>query len=52
MTRIIKNVSRKKRYVLPCIFALPWLILFSSSWAGGELLGYLFGAGQSEAQWR
>jgi hypothetical protein len=52
MTRIIKKISRSKRYVLPCIFALPWLVLFSSSWAGGELLGYLFGAGQSEAQWR
>jgi hypothetical protein len=31
--------------------ALPWIIVFHSSWAWGELLGYLFGPGRSAERW-
>lgn len=32
--------------------ALPWIMAFNTSWALGELLGYLFGPGDSAARWQ
>ena len=31
--------------------ALPWIIVFHTSWAWGEMLGYLFGPGRSADRW-
>jgi hypothetical protein len=50
--RSVKNVRRRRRYARALVQALPWIGLFSASWAAGELLGYLCGAGGSVAQWR
>ena len=32
--------------------ALPWIIVFHTSWAAGELIGYLYGPGRSADRWR
>jgi hypothetical protein len=32
--------------------ALPWIIVFHTCWAAGELIGYLLGPGRSADRWR
>jgi hypothetical protein len=32
--------------------ALPWIIVFHTCWAAGELIGYLFGPGRSADRWQ
>lgn len=45
--RIGRNVLRKRRHVPQLLASAPVLVLFSLSWAWGELVGYLFGGGRS-----
>lgn len=50
--RVTRAVAARRRYRDKLVQALPWMLLFTTCWAGGEVLGYLAGAGQSAAQWR
>lgn len=42
-TRVIRTVLKKRRYLRPCLLALPYLLLFAAVWSWGELAGYLSG---------
>jgi hypothetical protein len=48
----VARVAARRRYAAKLLPALPWILLFTTCWAGGEVLGYLAGAGQSAAAWR
>ena len=50
--RIIKELATRRRHLLRLLQALPWIAAFTTSWAIGEFTGYLFGPGNSAAQWR
>lgn len=50
--RVARAVAARRRYGTKLIGALPWILLFTTCWAAGEITGYLAGAGQSAAQWR
>ena len=46
--RALTNVIRKRRHVGQCVRALPWLVITTTAWAFGELVGYMTGrAGES-----
>jgi GT2 family glycosyltransferase len=45
--RIAARVLAKRRNRDKFILALPFLLLFTFSWSWGELVGYLFGPGES-----
>jgi hypothetical protein len=47
MVRISRQVLGKRRHVGKLIASLPLLAVFTTSWAAGEIAGYLFGAGRS-----
>lgn len=49
--RIARVVLQRKRHVRELMLALPYLVLFMTSWACGELMGYLCGEGESVSQW-
>lgn len=50
--RIAKHVFTRQRYRLRLIRTLPEILMFSTSWATGEWIGYVFGPGKSLGQWR
>ena len=50
--RILQITTGRKRLRGRMILALPAIVLFGSSWAFGECLGYLRGPGQSVQRWR
>ena len=50
--RIIRELRRRRQYWPRFVFALPWVFSFAISWALGEMLGYLLGAGESKKMWR
>ena len=50
--RRLRDVLRRRRHLRHFFYALPWVVLFYSSWAFGEFLGYLTGAGGSASRWR
>jgi hypothetical protein len=52
LTRIARHVFTRQRYRLRLIRTLPEILLFSTSWAIGEWIGYVFGPGKSLEQWR
>ncbi|NUN67335.1 glycosyltransferase (plasmid) [Pseudanabaena biceps] len=52
MSRIIKLVLIRKRYVFELIKAAPYILIFFISWTSGEFVGYLFGAGKSLERWQ
>lgn len=52
MSRIIKLVLIRKRYVFEFIKAVPYIFIFSISWSLGEFVGYLFGTGKSLERWQ
>lgn len=52
MSRIIKLVLIRKRYVFELIRAIPYIFIFSISWSLGEFVGYLFGTGKSLERWQ
>lgn len=41
LLRVVFDVLRKRRHVRACLVALPYLALFATVWAWGELAGYL-----------
>lgn len=45
--RIASCVMRKKRHVKELLLAMPYLLVFTSVWAVGEIVGHLLGPGQS-----
>jgi hypothetical protein len=49
--RIIRAL-RGRRLWGKFLSALPWILAFAVSWAMGEAVGYLWGAGDSESSWR
>lgn len=50
--RIAAEVLRRRRLAVAFIRALPAILLFNTSWAAGECVGYLFGPGGSLRRWR
>lgn len=49
--RIAQRVLRRRRHLQELMVAMPYLTLFMTSWACGELIGYLCGEGKSVRQW-
>lgn len=49
--RIIVRTCLKGRHVEKLWLSLPYIVLFMTSWAVGEFLGYLFGEGESRRKW-
>jgi glycosyltransferase involved in cell wall biosynthesis len=50
--RIVVATLSRKRLVGKLIQALPFVLLFTTSWSLGETMGCLFGAGDSPSRWR
>jgi hypothetical protein len=50
--RVAREVLRRAGPRGSLVRALPWIIVFHTSWALGELVGYLFGPGRSAARWQ
>lgn len=50
--RVVREVVRRGRWRRELLRAFPGIVLFNTSWACGECLGYLCGAGSSRGQWR
>lgn len=49
--RIVQLVLNRQRHFRELIVAMPYLVLFMTSWACGEFIGYLWGEGDSVRQW-
>lgn len=49
--RIVRRVLGKKRHQWELLKALPLLFVFMTSWAYGEMCGYLGGPGESAGKW-
>jgi len=47
VSRIARNVARRRRHLLWFLRALPLIVVFSTMWSVGELVGYLTGPGDS-----
>lgn len=47
VSRITRNVVRRRRHLMWFVRALPLVVLFSVVWSIGELVGYLTGPGDS-----
>lgn len=50
--RITREIARRGRHLGRLVCALPWILLFATSWSVGEGVGYLFGPGRSLQHWR
>ena len=50
--RIIRVIVGRGRLLGRLVVAVPWVVVFSTSWALGEVFGYLLGAGKSGQHWR
>lgn len=51
-SRIAVKILKKGRNVKELLLSLPYLFLLMTSWSYGEFCGYVFGEGQSPAEWR
>lgn len=49
--RIARLVLQRQRHLWELTVAMPYLVLFMTSWACGEFMGYLCGEGESVRQW-
>lgn len=49
--RIVFQTFRKGRRLGRLAFALPYIVLFMTAWAAGEMTGYLTGPGASTRAW-
>lgn len=49
--RMARLVLQRRRHLRELTVAMPYLVLFMTSWACGELMGYLCGEGESVRQW-
>ena len=52
LCRIVRRTASRKRLVGRLLQALPWMVVFTTSWSLGEAMGYAWGAGDSAARWR
>lgn len=50
--RVLSQALRRRRHVRMALAAAPWIFVLSVSWAFGEFMGYLAGAGSSLERWR
>lgn len=50
--RVIVDTVSRKRLTGRLIQALPWIVVFMTSWSYGEAMGYLRGPGASATRWR
>lgn len=50
--RIVRDALSRKRFIGRLFMALPWIVVFMTSWSLGEAAGYLRGPGGSASQWR
>jgi hypothetical protein len=50
--RVAGEVLSRGRGAGSLLRALPWIIVFHTSWACGEWMGYLFGPGASADRWQ
>jgi hypothetical protein len=46
LTRIVRQVFRRRRHITQLLLATPVMVLFLVSWATGEIVGYLAPIGQ------
>ena len=49
--RIAQLILHRRRHLRELTVAMPYLVLFMTSWACGELMGYLCGEGESVRRW-
>ena len=47
MQRILSSGFSKRRFLKELLLSVPLLLVFTTVWALGEMVGYLLGAGQS-----
>jgi hypothetical protein len=47
VTRLTRNVIRRRQFVRQYVMAFPLVVLFSVMWSIGEFVGYLTGPGDS-----
>jgi glycosyltransferase involved in cell wall biosynthesis len=50
--RLFGETMSRGRLVGRMVLALPWVIVFTTSWSIGEAMGCVFGAGTSASRWR
>lgn len=50
--RLAAIVVRRRRYLGRFVAALPWVLMFNTSWTWGEVVGSVRGAGASLSHWR
>lgn len=50
--RVIVDTLARRRRLGRLLMALPWIVVFVTSWSLGEVVGYLRGPGDSAARWR
>lgn len=50
LVRTVRQVLHKRRHRREFLAALPYITCFTLSWSLGELIGYVFGPGDSQAQ--
>ena len=50
--RVARDTLSRKRMVGRLVQALPWIVIFMTSWSIGEAIGCVRGAGRSAAEWR
>lgn len=50
--RVIVDTLARRRRLGRLLVALPWIVVFVTSWSLGEVVGYLRGPGDSAARWR
>jgi hypothetical protein len=52
VVRLTRVVGSRRRFFGRLVQALPWIVVFASSWSVGEAVGYLSGPGDSLSRWR
>ncbi len=52
IARIVVDTIRRRRLRGRLLQALPWIVVFVTSWSFGELAGCLSGPGSSASRWR
>lgn len=50
--RLFGETISRGRLVGRMVLALPWVVVFTTSWSIGEAMGCVFGAGTSASRWR
>ncbi|MBA2260862.1 MAG: glycosyltransferase [Acidobacteria bacterium] len=50
--RIVSGTASRKRLAGRLLQALPWMVVFNTSWSLGEAVGYVRGPGDSATRWR